>query len=93
MEERAYKVVLSGRVTGIGFRYCAMDYASGLPGLKGYVMNLSNGEVEAFVQGPEESVARMVDWLRVGPSGARVDKFEIFEVPADRSAGPFAILR
>ena len=89
--EKAYKVIVSGRVTGIGFRVCAMDFASSIPGLKGYIMNLSRGEVEAFVQGPPEAVGRMIDWLRVGPPGARVDNFEIFEVPADHSAGPFTI--
>ncbi len=91
MQEKAFKIIVTGRVTGVGFRCCAVDYATSLPGLKGHVMNLSRNEVEAFVQGPEDVVGQMVDWLRAGPSWSRIDKFEIYEVPADPHAGPFTI--
>jgi acylphosphatase len=89
--EKAFKVIVSGRVTGIGFRYQALDYASSLPGLKGHVMNLERGKVEALVQGPEDLAGRMIDWLRLGSPGARIDAFEIAEIPPDPSAGPFTI--
>ncbi len=91
IQDAAYKVVVRGRVTGIGFRYSALDVASGLPGLKGHVRNLSRGEVEAVVQGPPELVAKMLDWLRRGPPGARVDGFEMERIQPDPSAGDFTI--
>ncbi len=91
MTEKAYRVVLSGRVTGVGFRYQALEFAASLPDLKGYVMNAGHGRVEALVQGPEDSAGRMLDWLRLGPPNARVDEFEFKEIPPDPSAGPFAV--
>ncbi len=77
--ETAYRVQVHGRVTGVGFRYCAMDCASELPGLKGYVRNVGHGHVEAFIQGDEASVRKMLDWLRSGPPGARIDQVELVE--------------
>lgn len=87
----AYKVQVHGRVTGVGFRYCAMDYASGLPGLKGYVRNMGHGHVEAFLQGDEASVRKMLDWLRSGPPGARIDQVDLVETPLDEGIEGFTI--
>jgi len=89
--ELAFRVVVKGRVTGIGFRYSALDYASSLPGLKGHVRNLSRGEVEAVLQGPPELVERMLAWLRTGPPGARVDSFDLEPLKPDPAVGDFTI--
>ncbi|MBL8016512.1 MAG: acylphosphatase, partial [Ignavibacteria bacterium] len=44
------KIVVSGRVQGVGFRYFIARYASEL-GLTGYAKNLFTGEVEIIAEG------------------------------------------
>ena len=76
----AKRFVVSGRVQGVGFRYYVQDHAS-VEGVHGYVQNLPDGRVEAFVEGDEDSVLRVERAIRRGPSGARVE-----EVIADAAA-------
>ena len=53
--------------------------ADGL-GLSGWVRNRPDGSVEALCSGSAESVRQMIDWLRVGPESALVDKIEITDL-------------
>jgi acylphosphatase len=76
----AKRFFVSGRVQGVGFRYYVQDHASA-EGVHGYVQNLPDGRVEAFVEGDEESVLRVERAIRRGPSGARVE-----DVAADAAA-------
>ena len=54
--------VFNGRVQGVGFRYTMSRYASHL-GLTGWVRNLSNGNVEAYVQGEESKIIELLRYL------------------------------
>ncbi len=76
MPDKAYNVRISGRVTGVGFRWATLDKSSEFPSLKGYVRNVGSGEVEAFIQGDEAELEAMLQWLSVGPPFARVDRIE-----------------
>ncbi|HTM04862.1 MAG TPA: acylphosphatase [Vicinamibacterales bacterium] len=67
----ARRFVISGRVQGVGFRWFAKDVAD-REGVTGWVTNLSDGRVEAFVEGDAEAVARVERHLHDGPPGARV---------------------
>ena len=53
----------SGTVQGVGFRYTCRSYAQAL-GLKGWVKNLANGQVEALVEGPKPDVNELIDKLK-----------------------------
>jgi acylphosphatase len=55
MELTARKVVFSGRVQGVGFRFTALNIASRYD-LKGYVRNLPDGDVEMLAQGAAEMI-------------------------------------
>jgi acylphosphatase len=81
METVAYQVMLEGRVTGVGFRWSAVMYARKFGCLKGYVSNVDYGKVEAVVQGPEDYVELMLEWLGHGPSFARVDRMTKNRIP------------
>ena len=59
MELTARKIVFSGRVQGVGFRFTALNIASRYE-LKGYVRNLPDGDVEMFVQGSAEMIDECV---------------------------------
>ena len=76
----ARRFVVSGRVTGVGFRYFTQDVAR-REGLTGVVRNLPDGRVEAIVEGDEESITRLEAAVRRGPSRARVDHIEIDALP------------
>lgn len=52
-------IIFSGHVQGVGFRYILSMYAVSL-GLTGFVRNLSNGDVEAQVQGSAENIGILI---------------------------------
>ena len=77
---------ISGRVQGVSFRVWTQFEAEKL-GLSGWVRNEDDGSVTALISGPEVLVAKMVERLRRGPSGARVaevvlEEMELTEAPA-----------
>jgi acylphosphatase len=72
----ARRFLVSGRVTGVGFRYFAQDVAR-REGLSGVVRNLPDGRVEAVAEGDAESIDRFEAALRRGPSRARVEHVEV----------------
>lgn len=67
------RIVVSGRVQGVGFRYYILKVAQDLE-LKGFVRNLPNGKVEIEVEGPLSEVEMLVDYCRVGPARAIVER-------------------
>ncbi len=50
------RVLYSGQVQGVGFRYTAQGLAAGHP-IAGYVRNLPSGEVELVAEGEPDAVA------------------------------------
>ena len=74
----SYRFVVSGRVQGVGFRWGVTSRARSL-GLGGWVRNLTDGRVEAVLEGPRDRVEAVVDWCRRGPPGARVEAVETAE--------------
>lgn len=75
----ARRIVVDGRVQGVGFRWATRDEAV-RRGLVGWVRNLPDGRVETWIEGEQEPVADMAAWLAVGPLGARVTDIEVNEV-------------
>lgn len=61
-----------GKVQGVWYRAGAEQQALRL-GLRGWVRNLPGGEVECVLEGPDERVEQMVEWLWKGPPLARVE--------------------
>lgn len=77
MKKRIH-VFISGRVQGVFFRTAAKELADEL-GVTGWIRNLSDGRVEAVVEGEEEKLMEMIEFFKKGPPLARVDKIEIIE--------------
>ncbi|MBL4940709.1 MAG: acylphosphatase [Colwellia sp.] len=71
----SYIAHVSGKVQGVYFRVSsqqkAIDY-----GLSGYARNLADGDVEVFLSGEEESVEKMLGWLKHGPDQAEVTEMQ-----------------
>ena len=55
MNQAAKRIIFTGRVQGIGFRFTALDTANRLD-LVGTVRNLPNGTVEMMAQGPAQDI-------------------------------------
>ncbi len=85
MSERieTYRVTVRGHVQGVGFRHAMLRQAHALK-IRGWVMNQDDGTVLALVQGTPDLVDRMLQWLRFGPPGARVDDLDIREEWTER---------
>ncbi|MFZ2654127.1 MAG: acylphosphatase [Victivallales bacterium] len=90
--EVAYKVTIKGRVTGVGFRYSALDKAGQFKTIKGYIRNADYGEVEAWIQGDKKEVGMMLEWLKTGSCMAKVDSFSFVEEKHDSSMTEFEII-
>jgi acylphosphatase len=69
----ARRFVINGRVQGVGFRWFTQEAAT-REGATGWVRNLPDGSVEAWVEGEADAVTRLERALRAGPRGARVDR-------------------
>lgn len=70
------KILVTGRVQGVGFRYSTMKRAVSL-GLFGEVTNKKNGDVEIMVYGNIEDVERLVEWCKIGPIMANVTNVKV----------------
>lgn len=69
------RLLISGRVQGVGFRYAFADEARSRK-LRGWVRNRRDGRVEAIVAGPATDVDAIVAWSRRGPAAAQVTGIE-----------------
>ena len=76
MEPVARHVRVTGRVQGVFFRAWTRDEAETL-GVTGWIHNCSDGSVEAHVEGPADDVRELIETIREGPPGARVDNVEV----------------
>jgi acylphosphatase len=72
----ARRLMIQGRVQGVGFRYFTQDAAS-REGVTGHVRNLPDGRVEAYLEGEAVAVARVERAVRQGPRGARVEAVDV----------------
>lgn len=88
----ARRFVIAGRVQGVGFRWFVKDTAM-REGATGWVRNLTDGRVEALVEGDAEAVTRIEGTLRAGPRNARVDTVVVDTEEASGAYRTFSIER
>lgn len=81
MSPEARHVFVSGRVQGVGFRWFVRERAREF-GLVGWVRNLRDGRVEAWLEGPPEALATVLERLRAGPTSAQVEQLEVTDSAA-----------
>lgn len=82
MSKRCLKCTISGRVQGVWYRAHTQKEAQKLA-ITGWVRNLPDGRVEAFICGHEEALNAMQNWLAKGPPLAKVLKVDAEEVAAE----------
>ena len=87
---KTYKILLSVRVQGVGFRYFAESVA-GKFSVKGYVINTAGGKVEIISQGEEEEVKAFIDEVKKGPAFSVVTDVVFKEMTGDKIYNTFEI--
>ena len=70
------RAIAQGRVQGVNYRAFASRNAARL-GLVGYVRNLPDGSVEICAEGNRKQLEKLVEQLKAGPPGARVDNLTV----------------
>ena len=70
-------VWVKGRVQGVGFRAHVEYRARQIGGLTGWVRNVGYDTVEAVVEGEREKVERLIELMKDGPRGSRVDESKV----------------
>ena len=81
MDPVARHVFVRGTVQGVAVRWRAQQRAREL-GLAGWIRNLPDGRVEAWIEGESAAVEPMLAWLRRGPPAARVEDVEVSDAQA-----------
>jgi len=79
---RTVRVVVSGRVQGVGFRAWLAPQAA-TRGVSGWVRNRWDGSVEALFSGEASAVEAMIAACRTGPSWATVEDVMVVDAVAD----------
>jgi len=77
-KQRIVRVMIGGRVQGVGYRAWTQMEASAR-GVSGWVRNRSNGDVEALFSGPPDAVEELCAACWQGPLHARVSRVEVRE--------------
>ena len=73
----ARRVVVHGRVQGVGFRWFVVRNAGAL-GIGGSVRNRPDGAVEVILTAADEADAEsLIERIRQGPPGSRVERVEV----------------
>lgn len=69
-------VWVKGRVQNVGFR-AHVQYSARQIGVTGWVRNVGYDTVEAIGEGEREKLERLVEAVKMGPPGSRVDEANV----------------
>ncbi|MBS1518954.1 MAG: acylphosphatase [Bacteroidetes bacterium] len=88
--EKRIKITIRGFVQGIGFRFFTLSMANEF-GIKGFVKNLYNGDVEAEAQSTPGLLNDFVSELKIGPRGSSITSVFVEEIPMVQNETEFRI--
>jgi acylphosphatase len=86
MADESRRLIITGMVQGVGYRYGMQREAQHL-GISGWVRNRRDGSVEANICGNPEALAELIAWAHKGPSCARVN--QVMVTLGDPASGSF----
>jgi acylphosphatase len=69
-------ILVKGFVQGVSYRKQTQRVARHL-GVNGWVRNISNGNVEACLEGDERAVEALIAWCAFGTKRGKVDELQI----------------
>ncbi|HEX6848806.1 MAG TPA: acylphosphatase [Chitinophagaceae bacterium] len=88
---KTVRLTIKGKVQGVFYRATAKDVAD-LIGIKGWVRNLPDNNVEITATATEETLQKFVQWCKQGPPKARVDEVVVDDLDPQAFSG-FRIIR
>lgn len=74
---------MRGRVQGVGFRYFVQHAADAI-GVRGWVRNLDDGDVEVYAIGTAAQLSELAGMLWKGPRWAEVRGVDESEAPIEQ---------
>mgnify|MGYP003448168287 CR=1 FL=1 len=80
-------IIFSGHVQGVGFRWHSKSFANSV-GLTGWVQNLEDGTVEMEVQGTEEKIDRLIEYLE-SRNYVMIERMDCRTIPLESSEWEF----
>jgi acylphosphatase len=80
------RFLVQGRVQGVGFRWFVHREAAEI-GLRGWVKNTEDGDVEVVASGSYEELSALRSTLHRGSRGSRVDRIIEQELTDDEADG------
>ncbi len=72
------RIYISGIVQGVFFRNFVKENADKLD-IKGFVRNLEDSRVEAFLEGEKTKVDSLIAIIKKGPKQSKIDNIELKE--------------
>jgi acylphosphatase len=87
---RRVRVIISGRVQGVGYRAATATEARRL-GIFGWVTNRSDGGVELEAEGLPDKVDALLGWCEYGPPSAQVTKVTVDELAVTNKDREFKV--
>ena len=88
---KTIRLTIKGKVQGVFYRATAKDVAD-LTGIKGWVRNLPDNNVEIIATASEELLQKFINWCKQGPPKARVEDVIVEELNLQAFNG-FRIIR
>ena len=76
---KTVRLLIKGKVQGVFYRATAKDVAD-LTGVKGWVRNLPDNDVEIIATAPEDKLQKFINWCKQGPPKAKVDEVIVEEL-------------
>ncbi|WP_026570190.1 acylphosphatase [Sediminibacillus sp. JSM 1682029] len=84
-------MIAKGNVQGVGFRATAQQKAMEI-GVKGWVRNLPNGDVELEAEGTDRQVDQFIETIRKGPHRfIKVENLDVERSQTDKGYGSFEV--
>lgn len=84
-------LIVKGKVQGVYFRASAKEAADEL-GIRGWVRNLPDKNVEIKAAGNDEQLEKFIQWCKQGPPQAAVSDVEVADAEPENFSS-FEILR
>lgn len=76
LQKSSVKIIVSGRVQGVGYRYFIARYCAGLE-INGYAKNMWNGDVEITAEGRKEFLEELITKAKEGPRNANINSCKV----------------
>jgi len=88
---KTVRLIIKGKVQGVFYRATAKDVAD-LLGIKGWVRNLPDNNVEITATATDELLQKFIAWCKQGPPRARVNEVIVEELNPEEFKG-FKVIR